>query len=49
LVAAVDAAASMSPETAKAVTRIIGLRMTYDGYLAAAAPGAAAVWIANSE
>ena len=30
-------------DVAKSVTRIIGLAMTYDGYLAAAAPGAAVV------
>jgi len=30
----------MPPEAAKAVTRIIGLNVTYDGYIAAAAPGA---------
>jgi hypothetical protein len=40
VVKAVDVAAAMPPEAAKAVTRIIGLNMTYDGYIAAAAPGA---------
>jgi hypothetical protein len=40
IVKAVDVAAAMPPEAAKAVTRIIGLNMTYDGYIAAAAPGA---------
>ncbi len=31
------------PAVAKAVSRIIGLAMTYDGYLAVAAPGAAII------
>ena len=38
VVKSVDVAAALPPEAAKAVTRIIGLTMTYDGYLAAAAP-----------
>jgi hypothetical protein len=33
----------LPPAVAKAVSRIIGLAMTYDGYLAAAAPGAAII------
>ena len=33
----------MPPEAAKSVTRIIGLNMTYDGHIAAAAPGALVV------
>jgi hypothetical protein len=33
----------LPPEVAKSVSRIIGLAMTYDGYLAAAAPGAALI------
>jgi hypothetical protein len=40
VVATADVAAAMPPQAAKAVTRITGLAMTYDGYLAAAAPGA---------
>ncbi len=40
VVKTVDVAAAVPPEAAKAVTRIIGLNMTYDGYIAAAAPGA---------
>ena len=43
MVKSVDVAAAMPAEAAKAVTRIIGLNMTYDGYLAAAAPGALVV------
>jgi hypothetical protein len=43
VVKSVDVAAAMPPEAAKAVTRIIGLNMTYDGYIAAAAPGALVV------
>lgn len=39
VVESVDVAAAMPPEAAQAVTRIIGLNMTYDGYIAAAAPG----------
>jgi hypothetical protein len=38
-----NVAAAMPPDQAKAVTRIIGLNMTYDGYIAAAAPGALVV------
>ena len=38
VVKSVDVAAAMPPEAAKAVTRIIGLNMTYDGHIAAAAP-----------
>jgi hypothetical protein len=33
----------LPPDIAKSVSRIIGLAMTYDGYLAAAAPGAALI------
>ena len=40
IVKSVDVAAAMPPEAAKSVTRIIGLNMTYDGHIAAAAPGA---------
>jgi hypothetical protein len=40
VVRSVDVAAAMPPEHAKEVSRIIGLNMTYDGFLAAAAPGA---------
>ena len=36
-------AEDLPPDVAKSVTRIIGLAMTYDGYLAAAAPGAALI------
>ena len=43
IVKTVDVAAAMPPEAAKAVTRIIGLNMTYDGHIAAAAPGALVV------
>ena len=43
IVKSVDAAADLPPDAAKAVTRIIGLNMTYDGYIAAAAPGALVV------
>ncbi len=43
VVKTVDVAAAMPPDAAKAVTRIIGLNMTYDGYIAAAAPGALVV------
>ncbi len=43
VVKSVDVAAAMPAEAAKAVTRIIGLNMTYDGYIAAAAPGALVV------
>lgn len=40
VVKSVDVAKALPAETAKGVTRIIGLNMTYDGYIAAAAPGA---------
>jgi hypothetical protein len=40
VVKSADIAKALPPEAAKAVTRIIGLNMTYDGHLAAAAPGA---------
>lgn len=40
IVKAVDVVKALPPDVAKSVTRIIGLNMTYDGYLAAAAPGA---------
>ena len=43
VVKSVDVAAALPREAAKAVTRIIGLNMTYDGYIAAAAPGALVV------
>ena len=43
IVRSVDVTAGLPPDIAKSVTRIIGLGMTYDGYLAAAAPGAAVV------
>ena len=43
VVESVDVAAALPRKAAKAVTRIIGLGMTYDGYLAAAAPGALVV------
>jgi hypothetical protein len=43
VVKSVDVAAAMPPDVAKAVTRIIGLNMTYDGHIAAVAPGALAV------
>lgn len=43
IVNSVDVAAAMPAEQAKAVSRIIGLNMTYDGYIAAAAPGALVV------
>jgi hypothetical protein len=33
----------LPPDIAKSISRIIGLAMTYDGYLAAAAPGAALI------
>jgi hypothetical protein len=39
VVKAVDVAATMPPDAAKAVTRIIALNMTYDGHIAAVAPG----------
>jgi hypothetical protein len=40
VVKSVDVAAAMPPDAAKTVTRILGLNMTYDGHIAAAAPGA---------
>jgi hypothetical protein len=40
VVKSADIAAALPPDAAKAVTRIIGINMTYDGYIAAAAPGA---------
>lgn len=40
ILATVDVAKHLPPEVAKSVTRIIGLNMTYDGFIAAAAPGA---------
>ncbi len=43
VVKSVDIAAAMPPEAGAAVTRIIGLNMTYDGHIAAAAPGALVV------
>ena len=43
VVKSVDVAAALPPEAASAVTRIIGLNMTYDGHIAAAAPGAVLV------
>jgi hypothetical protein len=43
VVKSVDVAAAMPAEAAKSVSRIIGLNMTYDGYIAAAAPGALVV------
>jgi len=43
IIASKDVATDLPPDVAKSVTRIIGLGMTYDGYLAAAAPGAALV------
>ena len=39
-VKATDIANALPADVARSVTRIIGLNMTYDGYLAAAAPGA---------
>ncbi|HEY2711861.1 MAG TPA: hypothetical protein VGI60_05045 [Chthoniobacterales bacterium] len=43
VVKSVDVAAAMPADAAKAVSRIIGINMTYDGYIAAAAPGALVV------
>jgi hypothetical protein len=43
IVASKNVAHDLPPDVAKSVTRIIGLAMTYDGHLAAAAPGAALV------
>jgi hypothetical protein len=42
-VKAADVAKAMPTDAAKSVTRIIGLNMTYDGYIAVAAPGALVV------
>ena len=43
IVGSKDVTEDLPADVAKSVTRIIGLGMTYDGYLAAAAPGAALV------
>lgn len=43
VVRSVDVAQGMPAAAAKSVSRIIGLNMTYDGYIAAAAPGALVV------
>jgi len=43
IVASKNLVEDLPPDVAKSVSRIIGLGMTYDGYLAAAAPGAAIV------
>ena len=43
IVASKNVVDDLPPDVAKSVSRIIGLAMTYDGYLAAAAPGAALV------
>ncbi len=43
VVTSVDVAAALPRKAAKTVSRIVGLAMTYDGYLAAAAPGALVV------
>ena len=43
IVKSVDVAQALPGDAAKAVTRIIGLNMTYDGFIAAAAPGALVV------
>ncbi|OWQ50540.1 hypothetical protein CEE60_16880, partial [Stenotrophomonas maltophilia] len=40
IVKTADVAKGLPEDVAKSVTRIIGLNMTYDGFLAAAAPGA---------
>lgn len=40
IVKTVDVAKQLPKDVAKQVTRIIGLNMTYDGFIAAAAPGA---------
>lgn len=40
VVKSVDIALAMPPNSAKPITRIIGLNMTYDGYIALATPGA---------
>ncbi len=43
IVASRNVAENLPSDVAQSVTRIIGLAMTYDGYLAAAAPGAALI------
>jgi hypothetical protein len=43
VVKSVNVSEALPDEAAKAVTRIIGLNMTYDGFIAAAAPGALVV------
>lgn len=43
IVKSVDVAQALPGDAAKAVTRIIWLNMTYDGFIAAAAPGALVV------
>jgi hypothetical protein len=43
VVKSADVARALPAEAAKGVSRIIGLNMTYDGYIAAAAPGALVV------
>lgn len=43
IVASKDVTEGLPADVAKSVTRIMGLALTYDGYLAAAAPGAALV------
>lgn len=43
IVATKNIVEDLPPEIARSVSRIMGLGMTYDGYLAAAAPGAALV------
>lgn len=43
VIRSVNVAQALPGDAAKAVTRIIGLNMTYDGYIAAAAPGALVV------
>ncbi|CAA2143087.1 hypothetical protein [Hyphomicrobium sp. ghe19] len=43
IVASKNLVEDLPPDVAKSVSRIIGLAMTYDGYLAAAAPGAALI------
>lgn len=43
IVASKNVVEDLPPDVAKSVSRIIGLAMTYDGYLAAAAPGAALI------
>jgi hypothetical protein len=43
IIASKNLADDLPPDVAKSVSRIMGLGMTYDGFLAAAAPGAALV------